>query len=659
MNITELARRLKITPQELLDALPLLGFDIGRRAIKINFQTANRIIREWPVLKQKLENLRSSAALDKNSSVAVSAGEKKTVIIKTRLTVREFAAAAERPVNVVLKELIKNGVFASINEMIDFDTAWLIGSDLGLEVKKDESATGPAEENGLAMGTIIAEEKAIDLVARPPVVVVMGHVDHGKTKLLDTIRRANVIDSEAGGITQHIGAYQIVRNGREITFIDTPGHEAFTAMRSRGAKVADIAILVVAADDGVKPQTVEAYRIIAAAGLPFLVAINKIDKPEANIDKTKQELASQLNVASEDWGGKIICSPVSAKSGQGIEALIDNILLIADLEGEKIKANPHASAAGTVIEAHVDKGAGPVATILVQNGTLRVGDSLCVRGRAFGRVRSLFDFRGQAVKEAGLSAPVMVIGLRFLPEVGDLVMVGAGERIKEKRLAPSNQTRRPEKKPSGEADGQVATLAVIIKGDVFGSVEAIEESLEKINTDIARVNVIHRGLGNISDGDLKKAEAAGALIVGFNVKVPTVLENVIREKNINVKLYRIIYDLINDIRAVLESLIAPENKRVALGQGKVLAVFRTDKNSQIIGVRLTQGRVERDSEAEVVRQQEKIGHSKIIRVQSGKQDVPAAESPSECGLQVESRSPVAIGDGLEFFREETITRKLD
>ncbi|KKR14865.1 MAG: Translation initiation factor IF-2 [Candidatus Falkowbacteria bacterium GW2011_GWA2_39_24] len=422
MNVTELARVLKITPAELRQYLPQMGFDIGLKAIKVDNVTARKVINAWPQFKYRLEKQKQ----EERQLQAVDAGsvEKKRVVIPALTTVRQFAELSGVPVNKLLTELMRNSVFASLNERIDFDTAAIVGADLGLEVVLDETE-GQAEDQSGRLKEIIALEQTADLQTRPPVIVVMGHVDHGKTMLLDAIRRTNVIATEAGGITQHIGAYQVERHNRLITFIDTPGHEAFTAMRNRGAKVADIAILVVAADDGVKPQTVEAFRIIEAAKIPYLVAINKIDKPDADIMRTKQELSNQLNIVPEDWGGKTICVPISAKQGENIDELLDNVLLITDMEENNLKANPDATAVGTVVESNIDKGEGVVATILVQNGTLHVGEELQCNGIAYGKVRSLKDYLGKNLTSVLPSTPVKVIGFKRAPAVGDIIEVGS------------------------------------------------------------------------------------------------------------------------------------------------------------------------------------------------------------------------------------------
>jgi translation initiation factor IF-2 len=481
-------------------------------------------------------------------------------------------------------------------------------------------------------------------------------VDHGKTKLLDSIRLTDVAAQEAGGITQHIGAYQIKHQGKEMTFIDTPGHEAFTAMRSRGAKVADIAILVVAADDGVKPQTIEACRIIEAAKIPFLVAINKMDKPEANLDKTKQELSSILGITPEDWGGKTICVPISAKDGLGIKELLDAVLLLAETESNTMKANPKALAAGTVIESNIDKGAGPVATILIQNGTLHVGDQLCFNEIIYGKVKSLKNYLGEEIAAAGPSVPTKILGLKISPEIGDILEVGSGTRVKNRRIrTASGQTvKSAMSMASSETDDDVPQINLIIKADFLGSAEAIEESLLKLNTEKVRTKILAKGLGNITEGDVRRAEDSGAEIIGFNVRLTAPIENLIREKGVSIKIYSVIYDLIKDIREKMKKMVKVETKRVDEGRIKVLAIFRTETNSQIVGGRVLDGYIRSGSSVTVKRDGEIIATKKISQLQSGKQDVKEIKTNDECGLFFEGAPVIEEGDILEAYHEEEI-----
>jgi len=496
------------------------------------------------------------------------------------------------------------------------------------------------------------------MLERPPVIVVMGHVDHGKTKLLDAIRKTDVVAGEAGGITQHIGAYQVKHKNQTITFIDTPGHEAFTAMRGRGAKIADIAILVVAADDGVKPQTVEAFRIIKASKIPYVIAINKIDKSGANIEKTKQELSSQLNIVPEDWGGKIICQPISALNSTGIDELLSIVLLTAETDAKNIKANPEANGVGTVIESNLDKGTGPIATILIQNGTLRIGDQLTLNNIIIGKVRCLNDFRNQKIKEATPATPVQIIGLKILPEVGDMIETGDGKKVRHKKVRKTISTKPDLPPESTKEKEDIKKVNLIIKADMLGSAEAIEESLAKINTDEVKTKIIHKGLGNITDGDLKRAEATGAKILGFNIKVPPAMEEIAREKKIEIKLYSIIYDLINDIKEDMLIALDPKFERIDLGRLKILAIFKTDKDGQIIGGKIIEGQATADASLEIVRGNEIIAKVKLIKLQAGKQDVQTVDKGEECGIQFKGKPIAIVGDKINFYQDKQLVTKL-
>lgn len=657
MNITELARVLRIPPQELRDLLPQLGFAIGQKAIKVDNNTAKKIIKDWPFLRRQWEQKKAAAAIKKQDEVLPK--EKKTIAVPSVITVRAYAELAGIPVNRVLAELMKNGVFTSINEKIDFDTALIIGENLNLDVQLAEVKIEENDKEDKKLEAILAGEDKKDLQDRPPVIVVMGHVDHGKTKLLDSIRSTNVIAGEAGGITQHIGAYQITRKGRVITFIDTPGHEAFTAMRSRGAKVADIAILVVAADDGVKPQTVEAFRIIEAAKIPYLVAMNKIDKPAADVNKTKQELSTQLNITPEDWGGKIICAPISAKDGTGIEDLLDMVLLVAETEATSLKANPNTLAAGTVVESNVDKAAGPLATILVQNGTLRIGDQLCFNDIIYGKVKSLKNYKGEEIAEAGPSTPAKILGLKISPAVGDILNVGEGEKVKTKNIKISS--RAADVLPPSSDDNpedKTPKVNVVIKTDFLGSAEAIEESLMKLNNEKVKVRIINKGLGYITEGDVKRAEDSNAKILGFNVRMSPAIETLVREKQVTVKLFSIIYDLIRYIKEEMQLLVKPEINRIELGRLKVLAVFRTENNSQIVGGKVLDGEIKNNSLIDVKRGDDFIVSGKLTRLQAGKQDVESVGHDQEAGLKYEGKPVVAVDDILVVYREERVIDKI-
>jgi len=657
MNISELARILKINPQELRDNLPKLGFDIGYKAIKIDNFTANKIIRNWGLLSKRI--VKSDAGLDTTEAVIKPAVSQASV--PAFIAVKDFAALLKISLNKLLGELMKNNIFTSLNEKIDFETAMIIGADLGVEVTLLEEDKAQTDNDQSAQDKIkislSQSTKPDNIGIRPPVVVIMGHVDHGKTKLLDAIRHTNVVDTEAGGITQHIGAYQIHHNEKAITFIDTPGHEAFTAMRNRGAKVADIAVLVVAADDGVKPQTVEAYRIIEAAKLPFIVAINKIDKTDANIDRVKQELSSQLNVLVEDYGGKVISVPLSAKDGTGVNDLLDMILLVADMTADTLKADPNVQAVGTIIESRLDKGEGPIATVLVQNGTLHVSDPISFNGIACGKVRSLKDHLGVAVAKAIPGMPVKLNGLKFVPEVGDVLEVGEGEKVKQQKnrsaMSPITSANNNE---SEEASGPVINL--IIKSDTLGSGEAIENSVSKMDAQGVLVKIVAKGLGNITEGDVLRAETNHAILIGFNVRSAPHAEDLARDKGVTVSLYRIIYDLVNDIKARIQELVKPEVERVNLGRLKVAAIFRTENKIQVLGGRVLDGVIKTGTKLEVKHGTEIVTTGNLTSLQSGKQEVQQVETNQECGLRFEGAPLIKEGDIIECYEEKQIIKKV-
>jgi len=666
MNVTELARKLRINTNELLEILPEFGFDIGKKAIKVDSKIAHKILELGPKIKQKLEDERKAKMEEfrKLSQQEKGVQEITEARIPAVITVREFSKVINQPVNNVIKELMKSGVMASLNEKIDFETAAIVADEFGIKLNQEDSADTATAESGQKIKAALEQEKKTDLVSRAPVIVVMGHVDHGKTKLLDAIRRTNVVEGEAGGITQHIGAYQVVRKERLITCIDTPGHEAFTAMRSRGAKIADIAILVIAANDSIKPQTEEAIKIIKQAGLPMIVAINKIDLPDANIEKVKQDLAS-MNLTPEDWGGQTICVPISAKENMGIDDLLETILLVSDLEKDKIVANPNKDAIGTIIEAHINKGEGPVATVLVQNGTLKVGDNLCINNVFYGKARALKDYTNQDVEKAEPSTPVKIIGLKYAPKVGDILEVSCEVGRKQKKVKTFDLQKEETTvnqavfKDDDQEDDQVTRVNLIIKADVLGSLEAIIESLEKIDSEEVKVKIISKGLGNITDTDVNLAESSGALLIGFNVKTSPLAEDVAREKNINIKYYDIIYKLIEDIKEKMSDLLTPEIVRTDLGKAKVLAIFKTENKAMIIGGKVLSGKIENNTKAQVIRDKEKIATGEIVQLQSGKQDVNEVAEGQEFGLKYQGDPVIQEGDRLEVYKEEKLVKKIN
>ncbi|HHU82165.1 MAG TPA: translation initiation factor IF-2 [Firmicutes bacterium] len=579
----------------------------------------------------------------------------KSVQIPGSITVKEFAQAIEVAATEVIKRLIALGVMAGINQEIDFDTAALVGEEFGVKV-----TAAPTEEEILKVEEI--DDDPASLQPRWPVVTIMGHVDHGKTSLLDAIRESNVTALEAGGITQHIGAYQVEVKGKKVTFVDTPGHEAFTAMRARGAQVTDIAVLVVAADDGVMPQTVEAINHAKAAQIPIIVAVNKIDKPAANPDRVKQELV-QYELVPEDWGGDTVFVEVSALKKQGLDELLDMILLVAELR--ELRANPNRPAKGTVIEAKLDKGRGPVATVLVQNGTLKLGDTV-IAGMFSGKVRALVNDKGKQVRKVGPSEPVEIIGLDDLPEAGDTFYV-TDEKM-ARQLAEKRQQFHREKEIKKYQrvslddlfdrikEGQIKELNIILKADVHGTVEATRQSLEQLATDEVRVRVIHGGVGAVNESDVMLASASNAVIIGFNVRPDPIAKRLAEREKVDIRLYRVIYNIIDDVQKAMEGMLAPEYHEVVLGRAEVRAVFKVPKVGSVAGSYVTEGKITRNAEARVLRDNVVIHEGKIDSLKRFKDDVREVASGFECGIGLEKFNDVKEGDIIEAFIIEAVKR---
>ena len=675
MNVSELARTLRVHPRKMLEILPQHGFDIGAKAVKIDERVANQIIRQWKQIKRQVDEAeRREEESKKQKERELRREQGKSVMLPPILTVREFGERLNFSVTQVITELMKNGILANQNQNLDYDTMAIMAEDFGFTAQKDagpdaataelkkEAARSEVLEDALARG----ERKQ----ARPPVIVVMGHVDHGKTRLLDTIRETHIMEKEAGGITQHIGAYQTVwkdpKSGgeRALTFIDTPGHEAFTVMRSRGAKVADMAILVVAADDGVQPQTEEVIQIIRAAKLPFVVAMNKIDKDTADVTRVKTQLAER-GVQPEDWSGDVPVVEISAKQKLNIDKLLDVLLLVADLNMEHMQADPSIAAVGTIIESHTDKQVGAVATILVQAGTLRIGDPLVVNGEIYGRVRAMRDHHGRTRREAGPSTPAQIIGFKVAPEVGDILDVSraAGAEpidIKQKQTRQTGAERqRSITVEAGEKEGEKKrTLNLVLKADVLGSLEAIVGSLEKLQHGEVAVNIMGKGLGNITENDVAKAEAAHGSVVGFNVNPTPLAAESMRDKGIPLLRFEVIYDLIKWVEEGLEKLLDVEKIITELGTMKVLAVFRTDKRAMTVGGRVESGKAIKDSLVRVKRGGEEVGRGKAATLQIGKQEVKDIAEGTECGVRFEGKGKIEEGDMLEFYTEESKIRKI-
>jgi translation initiation factor IF-2 len=661
MNVTELARKIKIPTSELKDLLPRLGFDIGRKAIKVDDKVAKKIIEKFKTSPQIITQMRQKETIEEEETEKTSEKQKE-IVIPSIITVRDFAALLNKPVATIIQELMKNGILANLNEQIDYETANIIAEDFGFQTTTQaEQKETITQEDTLE---ILLKDKANKLQSRPPVVVVIGHVDHGKTQLLDTIRKTNVIVKESGGITQHIGAYQITKNNKAITLIDTPGHKAFTAMRSRGARIADMAILVIAADDGIKPQTEEAIKIIQSAKIPFIVALNKIDKPEADIEKVKQQLA-QKNILPEDWGGKITCVPISAKTGQGIDELLEHLLLLADVEKKHIQANPDRTAVGTIVESHIDKGEGPVSTVIVQTGTLKQGDAVQV-GHVVGKIKAMKSHTGETIKQADPSTPVKILGLKQVPEVGDILQIIENRQSlkkMEKEIQHQRKQYRDKQKwqavqtKKGDKKDKKKFLNIIIKADMLGSQEAIIQSLEMLQLEDVKIKIVKTGLGNINDKDILQAESTDAYIYGFNIKADARAQEIAKEKDIPIHLYNVIYDLIDHVKKEVEKSIEYKTEIIELGRIKVLAIFRTEKKNMIIGGLVTKGKIEAQAKVRIINNDKIIGEGIITQLQQAKQEVTSVPAGSECGIQIKGASTIQVGDFLEAYKEEIKTPK--
>ena len=576
------------------------------------------------------------------------------VMIPDEIVVSELASRLKVTATQVIKKLMGLGVMASINEVVDFDTAALVAEELGAKVEKEVHVT--IEERLIETD----EDPEESLQERCPVVVVMGHVDHGKTSILDRIRNAHVTDTEAGGITQHIGAYQVEYQGKKITFLDTPGHEAFTAMRARGANVTDIAILVVAADDGIMPQTIESINHAKAAGVSIIVAINKMDKEGADPERVKQQLTEQSLVV-EEWGGDVIAVPVSAKTGMGIDELLENILLVAEVK--ELKANPDRLARGTVVEARLDKGKGPVATLLVQNGTLKSGDVI-IAGTSVGRIRTMTNDKGRSIKEAGPSTPVEITGLGEVPSAGDVFNAVADEKLArelveqrkheaKEELFQQHQKVTLDNLFSQIAEGEMKELPIIVKADVQGSVEAVKQSLEKLSNDEVRVKVIHGGVGAVSESDVMLANASNAIIVGFNVRPDPVAKQNAEQSGVDIRLYRIIYDAIEEITDAMKGMLAPKYREVETARIEVRQVYKISNVGTVAGSYVLDGKVGRNNEIRVVRDGIVVAEDKMSSLKRFKDDAKEVAAGFECGITLEKFTDIKEGDIFEaFYMEE-------
>ena len=577
------------------------------------------------------------------------------IINTEKVSVKTLSEKTGKPATEIIKKLMMLGIMATINSLVDFETAELALSDMGitLELKLDKTFEDQLNE-------IIVEDKDENLISRPPVVTVMGHVDHGKTSLLDAIRKTNIAVGEAGGITQRIGAYTVTAQGKKITFVDTPGHAAFTAMRARGAKITDVAVLVVAADDGIMPQTIEAIDHIKAANVPMIVAINKMDKPEANPERIKQQLAEH-NVLPEEWGGDTILVPISAKTGMGIDKLLETILLVAEIQD--LKANPSKMAAGCVIEAELDKNRGPVASLLVQNGTLKVGDNV-VCGLTYGKIRAMFGDNGKQVKVAGPSEAVSVLGFQDVPNAGDKFAVvdeKLSKQVIEERINKIKEERA--NKTSGVSlddfmskvnEGKLKSLNIIIKADVQGSVEALKQTLTAIENDEVRVNCIHSGAGFVTESDVILASASNAIIIAFNVKVGPKAEALAKTQNVEIKDYKVIYDVVDDITLAINGMKTVKYQQVVIGHAEVRAIFKLSSVGYVVGCYIQDGKATRNSFAKVTRNGELVVESQVESLKVVKDDKAEVVKGFECGVRIKDANLVKEGDLIEFYINEPI-----
>lgn len=582
------------------------------------------------------------------------------VEIPGTLTVKQLADTLNVSAVDVIKQLMRSGVMATVNQVLDYETAAIIASDFGYEALKETKA---AEETSSKDTPSVEEEEEKEdpsaLKARPPVVTILGHVDHGKTTLLDRIRQSNILATEKGGITQHIGAYQAEVDGQKITFLDTPGHEAFTAMRAQGAKVTDIAVIVVAADDGVMPQTVEAIDHVRAAGVPMIVAINKIDKADADVEKVKQQLANQ-SVLIEEWGGDVISAPISALTDEGIPGLLESILLVAEVAD--LKANPHRTAIGVVIEAKLDTNKGPLVTILLQTGTLKIGDSFVV-GDTWGKVKAIYTDKGERVKQAGPSMPVEVMGSNSVPQAGDILKVVSDERtarrlaeeLQRKREMEAQQPARPwsiEQVMAEIRTGEIKELNIILKTDVQGSIEPLKGSMELLNTEEAKVNVIHAGSGSITESDVLLAMASRGIIIGFNTRTEPGALRFAESEGVEIHTYDVIYDLVEDVKKALKGILEPTYADVIEGRAQVRAIFSVRKSGKVAGVYVTEGKITRNSLVRILRNGESIHQSKVSSLRHLKDDVRELAAGFEGGIGIEGYNDFQEEDIIEAYRRE-------
>jgi translation initiation factor IF-2 len=685
VKISELAEKLDSSVEEIVSLIKELDFEYDQESFEVDQDLAELIEDELGTTKSNVDVLvdKVEDALERevvksqrkktagkdvktNSRSEAAVLEQKKIgklEVDESISVKELAEKTGINAAKIIGELMKNGIIANINQQLDFETASVIMSEFSVELKKSVSTGTTTDFIEQNLAAIIGEDDTADLQERPSIITVMGHVDHGKTKLLDSIRNANVVAGESGGITQHIGAYQVKKNGKLITFLDTPGHEAFTEMRSRGAKITDIAILVVSATEGVKPTTIEAINHAKDAGVPIIVAINKVDLPESNPDKVKAEL-SEYGLQPEEWGGDTVMVPVSALQGTGIDNLLDMVLLVSEVQN--LKANPNRQAVGTVIETHLDPGMGPVATIIINTGTLNIGDTVVV-GDAYGKIKTMQNHAGKKMATAPPATPVFISGLSKTPQTGDILQVMKDDKTAREHAVHVSAHRNTMRISSNSImsdivskirSGEMQVLKVILKTDTKGSFEAIRQSLEGVKHDEVMVKIIHSGIGNIKESDVAMAAASNAIILGFHVGVPQQVESSIERTGVIVKNYKIIYELIEDVRNILTGLLSPEIVVVDLGLAEVRQVFLQKKKEMILGLKLTNGILKKGSKLRVKRGGEVVGEGEVLTLQKIDKQVDQIKAENECGIKFKGNVIVEEGDALEAYEIEERSKSL-
>ena len=675
-RVYKIAQELNMTSKELIEKLEELDIKVTNHMSSLSMEEAEVIIellgdkreeKEENMTKTEVEDIKHIETVKEQPKQEIEpeemdfeeeeAYDSNAIIIGDTIVVGDLAKKLDIAASEVIMKLIKLGIMANINQEIKFETAEKIALDYDILLEREEKEEEAAD-------IIIEEDEAEDLKPRPPIVTVMGHVDHGKTSLLDSIRNTRVTDREAGGITQHIGASEVTVNGKNVGFLDTPGHEAFTEMRSRGAKVTDIAILVVAADDGIMPQTVEAINHSKAAGVPIIIAINKIDKPSANIERVRQEL-SEKGLLVEEWGGDVIDVPVSAKTGENIDTLLEMVLLVAEME--ELKANPDRNAVGTVIESNLDKGRGPVATVIISNGTLKVGDPI-VAGSSYGKVRAMINDKGKRIKKAPPSTPVEILGLNEVPNAGDQFVVLASDKaartIAEKR---KEKIRDEQMKASSKISledlfekmqhGELKELNIIVKADVQGSVEAVRQSIEKLTNEEVSVRVIHGGVGAITESDIMLASASNAIVIGFNVRPSTGANTLVEREKVDMRTYRIIYEAIEDIEKAMKGMLDPEYVEEELGKAEIRLPFKVPNAGMVAGSYVISGKILRNAKARLVRDGIVVYDGTIDSLRRFKDDVKEVATGYECGIGLTNFNDIKEGDIIEAYVIKEVERK--